>query len=108
MKIKTTAFQQKVYDATSRIPRGRVSTYALIGKAIGCMSAQAVGQALKRNPFAPKVACHRVISSALTVGGFFGERTGTEIARKLKMLAAEGVQFVDGKLADPQRVHRFE
>lgn len=107
MARKPTAFEQKVYDATSRIPRGKVSTYGLIGKAIGCGSSQAVGQALMRNPFAPKVPCHRVIASSLAIGGFAGERGGAEIRRKLRMLAAEGVRFADGRLADPGCVHRF-
>ncbi len=102
-----TAFELKVYEATRRIPRGKVSTYRLIGKSIKCDSSQAVGQALRRNPFAPQVPCHRVIASSLTIGGFFGERKGTEIKRKLKLLGVEGVRFVDGKLADPDCLHRF-
>ena len=102
-----TAFEEKVYEATSCIPRGKVSTYRLIGKSIGCNSSQAIGQALRRNPRAPFVPCHRVISTSLMIGGFSGERAGAEIARKLKLLAAEGVQFIDGKLVDPERVHRF-
>lgn len=107
MSRKPTAFERKVYEATSRIPRGKVSTYGLIGKSIGCRSSQAVGQALKRNPFAPKVPCHRVIASTLTIGGFSGERGGAEIRRKLKMLGDEGVRFVGGRLAEPGRVHRL-
>lgn len=31
-----------------------------------------VGGALKRNPFAPKVPCHRVIQSDYKIGGFLG------------------------------------
>ena len=108
MNRPPTAFEEKVYEATSCIPRGKVSTYRLIGKSIGCKSSQAIGQALRRNPRAPFVPCHRVISSTLTVGGFSGERSGSEIERKLKLLAAEGVHFdKDGKLADVNRVHHF-
>ncbi|MCE9519011.1 MAG: MGMT family protein [Verrucomicrobia bacterium] len=102
-----TPFEEKVYAATRRIPRGKVSTYRLIGKSIQCESSQAVGQALRRNPFAPKVPCHRVIASSLTIGGFFGQRDGAEIKRKLKLLGEEGVRFVNGKLADLDRVHHF-
>lgn len=93
------------------IPRGQVTTYALLGKAIDCRSPRAVGQALRRNPFAPQVPCHRVIASDLTPGGFNGARGGTarggtEIKRKLRLLAAEGVEFRDGRLADPSRIVR--
>lgn len=103
-----TPFEEKVYEATSCIPRGKVSTYALIGKSIGCKSSQAIGQALRRNPRAPFVPCHRVISSTLSIGGFSGERSGSEVDRKRKLLEAEGVLFDEnGKLMDERRVHRF-
>ena len=60
---KPTSFQMKVYKATSRIPRGKVATYGWVARQIGCRSAQAVGGALRVNPFAPKVPCHRVVAS---------------------------------------------
>ncbi len=107
MVRKTTAFEQKVYNAINRIPQGRVSTYALIGKAIGCKSAQAVGQALKRNPFAPEVPCHRVITSTLTIGGYSGATSGEKIKRKLKLLASEGVRFENGSLSNHALVFNF-
>jgi methylated-DNA-[protein]-cysteine S-methyltransferase len=97
-----TPFQRRVYDALRRIPRGRVTTYGLLAKHLDCRSARAVGQALRRNPFAPGVPCHRVIASDLRIGGFTGHRSGPEIARKRSLLAAEGVLFLeDGLLADP-------
>ncbi len=103
-----TKFQKKVYDATEKIPRGKVSTYKSIAKFIGCKSSQAVGQALKKNPFAPRVPCHRVISSKLTIGGFGGDTSGYKIKEKLKLLANEGVKFCDGRLADTKSLFDFE
>lgn len=103
---RVTDFQKRVYDSIRSVPKGRVTTYALLGRAIGCRSPRAVGQALRRNPFAPEVPCHRAIASDLTPGGFNGARRGTEISRKLRLLAAEGVKFRDGRLADPSRVVR--
>jgi len=103
-----TKFQKKVYDATEKIPRGKVSTYKLIAKHIGCKSCQAVGQALKRNPFAPRVPCHRVISSDLTIGGFGGDTSGDKIKKKLKLLSKEGVKFDDGRLSDTKYLFDFE
>jgi methylated-DNA-[protein]-cysteine S-methyltransferase len=66
-----------------------------------------VGQALKVNPFAPEVPCHRVISSSLSLGGFQGERTGAAIERKRQLLSSEGVFFAAGLLAEPGRVYCF-
>lgn len=81
-------------------------TYAALGRLVGCNSPRAVGQALRANPFAPRVPCHRVIASDLTPGGFQGKRGGTALARKLRILAAEGVTFRNGRLTDPSRVLR--
>jgi methylated-DNA-[protein]-cysteine S-methyltransferase len=101
-----TEFQMAVYAAARRIPRGRVTTYGLLAARIGCASPRAVGQALKRNPFAPRVPCHRVIASDLRVGGFQGRRGGRAVRRKLALLEGEGVRFVNGRLADPRRLVR--
>jgi len=99
-------FAARVYAALKRIPRGRVITYAALARRVGCRSPRAIGQALRANPFAPKVPCHRVIASDLTPGGFVGKTSGTELRRKLRLLAAEGVEFAHGRIADPQRAIR--
>ena len=66
-----------------------------------------MGQALKRNPNAPKVPCHRVTSSDLTPGCFMGRREGTAMRRKLDLLAQEYVRFHAGKLTEPGRLFCF-
>jgi methylated-DNA-[protein]-cysteine S-methyltransferase len=94
-----TPFERRVFEALSLIPRGRVTTYKLLAKFIGCRSSQAVGQALRRNPYAPQVPCHRVIGHDLRIGGYSGETAGPQLQRKLNLLAAEGVTFTnDGYL----------
>ena len=76
--VMVSAFQNDVYGQVRKIPRGSVTTYGLVAKAIGCGSPRAIGQALARNPFAPEVPCHRVVHSDLRLGGFqgFRERPG--------------------------------
>ena len=86
---RVTEFQRRVYLELLRVPRGETITYGELALRIGCRSAQAVGQALKRNPFAPQVPCHRVISSDGTLCGFHGERTGEMIEKKRRMLEEE-------------------
>ena len=88
-----TAFEDRVYQATRLIPRGKVSTYKLLAEAIGCRSSRAVGQALKRNPFAPAVPCHRVVRSDRSLGGFAGRTEGVSIRKKRNLLKSEGVGF---------------
>ena len=99
-----TGFQQRVYGALQGVPRGRVTTYGDLACVIGCRSARAVGQALCRNPFAPRVPCHRVIASDLTIGGFQGESGGAAVRRKMRLLAGEGVLFAGGRLVDRGRL----
>lgn len=84
-----TEFQRKVYLELLNIPRGETISYGELAHRIGCRSAQAVGQALKRNPFAPDVPCHRVIAANGTIGGFYGQRKGEMIEKKKRMLAEE-------------------
>jgi methylated-DNA-[protein]-cysteine S-methyltransferase len=100
-----TDFQRRVYDALIEVPAGQVTTYGLLAQRVGCRAPRAIGQALRCNPFAPRVPCHRVIASDLTLGGFAGQTEGPEIARKRRLLADEGVRFdgITGRLAEPER-----
>ncbi len=84
-----TEFQRKVYLALLEVPRGATISYKQLGEKIGCKSAQAIGQALKRNPFAPDVPCHRVIKSDGSIGGFHGQREGEMIDKKIRLLNEE-------------------
>jgi methylated-DNA-[protein]-cysteine S-methyltransferase len=90
---KISEFQKKIYETLQKVPKGKVTTYATLAKAVGCGSCQAVGGALKRNPFAPEVPCHRVVKSDLSLGGFFGETSGPQIDKKKQLLICEGVRF---------------
>ena len=100
-----TPFRRKVYEALLEVPQGCVTTYGLLARRVGCGSAQAVGGALRANPFAPDVPCHRVVAADLTAGGFCGCRAGEPILRKIALLQAEGVP-VDGagRLSDKRAV----
>ena len=89
----STDFQKSVYKALCQVPRGKVTTYQSLARAIGCRSNQAVGQALRRNPYAPAVPCHRVVKTDRSLGGFGGQRTGSKIDDKVRLLKKEGVRF---------------
>ena len=83
-----TPFQRRVWALCAGIPRGQTRTYGWMAEKL-LSSPRAVGQALKANPFAPRVPCHRVIASGGGVGGYAG-RWNSE--RKRRMLAREGVR----------------
>ena len=84
-----TPFQRRVYMELLNVPAGATITYGELARRIGCRSAQAVGQALKRNPFAPDVPCHRVVGANGSSGGYFGEREGEMVERKRRLLNEE-------------------
>jgi methylated-DNA-[protein]-cysteine S-methyltransferase len=101
-----TAFETRLYELCRRIPRGNVTTYGAMARALDS-SPRACGQALKRNPFAPQVPCHRVIAASLELGGFSGSwgMDCTSVKKKRQLLLEEGVRFDDaGKLIDTHAV----
>lgn len=104
-----TAFQARVYEGLLKVEQGYVTTYKDLGSYIDCSSSQAIGQALKRNPFAPEVPCHRVVKSDLTLGGFEG--SFTKAPRKKSMLEQEGVILHQNRKGewqvDSKCLHRF-
>jgi methylated-DNA-[protein]-cysteine S-methyltransferase len=106
-KVKLTPFQIKVYQALCQVPEGKATTYKYLANAIGCRSSQAVGQALKRNPYAPTVPCHRVIQSDRKMGGFGGCRVGDKICKKKFLLKSEGVEFSENGNVDPKCIFMF-
>ena len=88
MKLKGTDFQIKVWKFLKKIKKGEVKTYKEVAIAIKRpKAARAVANACAKNPYAPKIPCHRVIRSDGTLGGF-SSPGGTKT--KKKMLMKEG------------------
>ena len=73
MILKGTKFQIKVWKYLKTIPRGKVKTYKQVALGIKSpKSARAVANACAKNPYAPKIPCHRVIRSDGALGGYSG------------------------------------
>ena len=86
-----TKFQLKVWKYLKTIPKGQVKTYKQVAIAIKSpKSARAVANACGKNPYAPKIPCHRVIRSDGGLGGYSG-RGG--IKTKLHLLRSEKVDI---------------
>lgn len=89
-----TEFDSRVYAATFKIPKGRVSTYGRIAKMIGSPKAyRAVANSLHKNPLFPVVACHRVVKED---GSFGGDRRRAE--GRCKHCEEEGVPITNSKV----------
>jgi methylated-DNA-[protein]-cysteine S-methyltransferase len=93
-----TPFEKRVWTLLCQIPPGCVSTYGLMAAHLGS-SPRAVGNALRRNPFAPQVPCHRVVATGGALGGFKGHPSkngeGVTISEKVILLRKEGVKIDD-------------
>lgn len=93
-------FAQRVYALVKKVPPGRVTTYQEIAHALDSRAYRAVGQALRKNPYAPQVPCHRVVSTSGHIGGFRGHNSGNEIQKKIALLTAEGIEVRSDKITN--------
>ena len=89
MKLVGTEFQLKVWAYLRKIPRGRVKTYSQVAKAVGKpLAVRAVANAIRKNPYPPKIPCHRVVRSDGSLGGY-SAKGGVKTKRFL--LQKEGI-----------------
>ena len=89
MILKGTKFQIKVWKYLKTIKKGSVLSYSDVAKAINKPRAvRAVANAIGKNPYAPKIPCHRVIRSDGSLGGYSGKGG---IKTKKKLLKSEGI-----------------
>lgn len=93
-KRKIGVFDQSVYEYLKTVPKGKVTTYGMIARAIGSpKAARQVGNALHRNPTPVLVPCHRVVNRegrlapAFAFGGIQMQET---------LLKEEGVEVRNG------------
>lgn len=91
IRLKGTAFQLQVWEILQSIPWGQTVTYGDIAREMALrlgkekMSAQAVGQAVGRNPVSIIIPCHRVVGAGQRLTGYAGG-----VDKKLWLLRHEG------------------
>jgi len=96
--------EQKIYKKLLEVPKGKITTYGELAKAVGLKNGQrVVGKIMNKNPYPVIIPCHRVIMSTGKIGGYaFGEHI------KIKLLNDEGIKIKNGKILDLEnRVYRF-
>jgi methylated-DNA-[protein]-cysteine S-methyltransferase len=87
-------FQARVLKLVAMVPKGNVTTYKELARAVGRPRAyRAVANAVARNPYPVKIPCHRVVRSNGEVGGY---RPG--VRRKTKLLLWEGIEVENGRV----------
>lgn len=78
-------FRQKVWALLRQVPRGQTVTYGALARALGGVSAQAVGGAVGHNPISILIPCHRVTGADGSLTGYAGG-----LPRKQRLLELEG------------------
>ena len=92
LQLNGTPFQMEVWEILKKIPYGKTITYGEVASVLAkqrgvlSMSAQAVGNAVGRNPISIIIPCHRVIGTNGSLTGYAGG-----IERKRALLTSEGV-----------------
>ncbi len=85
-----------VYKKLLKVPKGKVTTYGELAKAVGLKNGQRlIGQIMGKNPFPVIIPCHRVVKSDGKIGGYY---YGNKV--KTKMLSDEGIAIKNGKVQD--------
>ncbi len=94
-----TDLQKQVWEKLTEIPKGQVTTYALLAHAVGKSKAvRGVASAVGKNPDLVTVPCHRVIRSDGSVGEYAGGQQ-----EKIRLLRKEGVTISDSNKIELRR-----
>ena len=94
--LVTNSPSKRIYEAVKKIPKGKVATYGQIAEMAGDRKmARAVGNALHKNPDPDSIPCYRVVNAKGELSGEFA--FGGKNAQ-VKLLMADGIEVVDGKV----------
>ncbi len=91
LRLIGSPFQARVWTVLTAIPYGQTRSYGEIaqelaaGQGLACMSAQAVGGAVGKNPISILVPCHRVVGKDGNLTGYAGG-----VDKKAALLKLEG------------------
>ena len=94
--LPSSDFAKSVWEILLKIPYGTTTSYGNIAKILAkkrdlqALSAQAVGNAIARNPIAIIIPCHRVLGSDNNLTGYAGG-----IDKKLKLLQLENINTLN-------------
>ena len=98
-------FDQRVYAAVARIPRGQLATYGQIAELVGVWgAARQVGWALRRLPLPSEIPWQRVVNAKGQIS-FNPSREGSDWIQR-ELLLAEGIP-VDAAGQLPLAQHRW-
>jgi len=85
--MKLTKLQKKIYNLLIKIPKGKITTYKLLAKAIGKpKNWREIGKILNENPFPERFPCYKVVRSDGKIGGY-----SQSLRKKIAFLRKDGI-----------------
>jgi|SRR3989344_3834595 len=100
------SLKQSCYSLLQQIPKGKVTTYKSLAKALNSRAYRAIGQIMKRNPNPDLVPCYKVIKSDGSIGGYLGSDI-PNIKKKIQLLKKDGIGVEDNKVNLNKYLHGF-
>ena len=99
----STEFRERCYKELMKVPKGKVTTYSELAKAVGSKAVRAVGTAMAKNEKLIEIPCHRVVKSDGSIGQYASGQ-----AKKIQLLIEEGVAVDNGKVKNfKECLHTF-
>ncbi len=103
--MKKESFSESCYELLEKVPKGKVTTYKEIARALGTKGYRAIGQILKRNKNPNKIPCYKVVRSDGNIGGYCGSINKTD--EKIKKLESDGIIVNNEKIDLDRYMYKF-
>jgi len=90
----------RVLALLHRVPKGRVTTYKALARAIGNENlARVIGRILSQNKEVDKYPCYKVVRSDGRIGGY-----SLGVREKIRRLKREGIGVKNNRIIDFERM----
>ena len=87
----------------TKIPKGKVSTYAILARKLK-INPRYVGKLLSKNTYPSKYPCYKVINSDGRLGGYTSKNG---LKDKIKKLKKDGIEIKNNKIDLKRYCHHF-
>ena len=98
------SLRQKVYEKLKQVPKGKVTTYKELAKAVNSKAYRAIGSFMKTNHDTKRIPCYRVVKSDGRIGEY---SAAGGINKKVSLLKKEGIKISKGKVNLKKYLFKF-
>jgi len=92
-----------VYSLLRRVPKGKITTYSELAKAIG-LHPRTIGILMAKNKDPVNIPCYKVVRSDGSLGGYSAK---DGIKKKIELLNKDGVEVKNGKIDLKKHLYKF-